>query len=87
MNDKDLLKRQLPVPDLRVSWLEQLVAVILVGVLLALAWILLIAYEPDIARLVSEEVEVILVVALLILALGLVSLVALLHTRSGNNKA
>jgi hypothetical protein len=65
--------------------LEQLAAVVLIGVLLALGWILLMAYEPDIARLESEKVEVILVVVLLTVAVGLVSVVALLHTRSPAN--
>jgi hypothetical protein len=65
--------------------LEQLTAVVLIGVLFALGWILLMAYEPDIARLESEKVEVILVVVLLTVAVGLVSVVALLHTRAPAN--
>jgi hypothetical protein len=47
----------------------------------ALGWMLLAAYQPELVRLASVEAEVIAVLTLLTAALGLVSVVALLHTR------
>jgi Co/Zn/Cd efflux system component len=70
-----------PLPPL-VRRLEQLTGVVLGVVLAALAWILVVSEVPDRLRLASEQTEVILVVGVLTVALGLVSLVALLHTRS-----
>jgi hypothetical protein len=62
-------------------WLERLTAVVLVIVILAVAWMVLVAWQPDWLRVWSEEVEAVLVLVLLTVAVGLVSVVALLHTR------
>jgi len=66
-------------PGFRV--LENATAVILVVAVLAVAWLVLVAYQPERARLASPEVEVGIVLAILLAALTLVSLVALLHTK------
>jgi hypothetical protein len=63
-------------------WLERVTTVVLLLVLLSLAWILTVAYQPKWLRVLSLDLEVVLVVGVLIVALGLVSLVALLHTQS-----
>ena len=62
--------------------LERFTAVVLVAVVIALGWMLLAAYVPDLFRLASVATEVIAMVALLSTALILVSVVALLHTRN-----
>jgi hypothetical protein len=62
-------------------WLERITAAVLLGVVLALGWILLAAYDADWAAVVSLESGVGIVLALLTAALLLVSVVALLHTR------
>ena len=61
--------------------LERLTAGVLLAFIISLAWMITVAYIPGFCRLMSVEVEVILMLVLLIAALGLVSLVALLHTR------
>jgi hypothetical protein len=63
------------------DWLERLTAAVLLGVVGVLGWVVLRAYQPELVPLGSEAVEVLLLLALLTAALGLVSLVALLHTR------
>lgn len=63
------------------NWWEKLTALVLIAVMFALGWIVLVSYQPDWLRLPWPEVEVILIIALLSLALVLVSVVALLHTR------
>jgi hypothetical protein len=65
----------------RFAWLERLTAAVLLLVLLALAAIIVLAYKPAWRLLPTVEAEVLTVLALLLAALGLVSLVALLHTR------
>jgi hypothetical protein len=62
--------------------LERITGLVLVLVVVALAWMVAVAYEPTWLRFAALQVEVIVVVALLSAALALVSLVALLHTRS-----
>lgn len=62
--------------------LERVTAAVLLLVVLALGWMLGAAYQPKWPRLASEEVELIVVLVLLTAALVLVSVVALLHTRS-----
>ena len=62
--------------------LERVTAAVLLLVVLALGWMLGAAYQSDWPRLASQEVELILILALLMAALVLVSVVALLHTRS-----
>jgi hypothetical protein len=62
--------------------LERATAAVLVLVILALGWVIAVAYRPALAGGASNELLVILILALLASALGLVSLVALLHTRS-----
>lgn len=63
------------------AWLEHLTALALWLVVALLGWVLLAAYFPGLARLVSEETEVAVTLTLLATTLGLVSLLALLHTR------
>jgi hypothetical protein len=63
--------------------LEHLTAASLVAVLLALGWMIVVACRPSWLRLGSVEVEVIVLLALLTTALGLVSAAALIQTRSG----
>jgi hypothetical protein len=67
-------------PPLR--WLERATAAVLVVVVVAMCWMLVAAYRADWLRLPSEQAEVIVMVVLLSVALGLVSVVALLHTRT-----
>ncbi|MFN0055129.1 MAG: hypothetical protein ACKV0T_23390 [Planctomycetales bacterium] len=62
--------------------LERLTAGVLLAFIAALGWMILVAYFPGVLRLASLELEVILMLALLVAALSLVSLVALWHTRS-----
>jgi hypothetical protein len=66
----------------RFPLLEKITAVVLVLVVLSLGWMVMVANAPSLARLPSAEMEVLIVLALLLAALILVSLVALLHTRS-----
>jgi hypothetical protein len=60
---------------------------VLIAVIVALGWMVLVAFQPDLLRLRSPHGEtlvggeVLLVVTLLVAALALVSLLALLHTR------
>ena len=69
-------------PGRLVLWPERLAAVVLGAVLLCVAWMVAVAYQPlGWMRLPSLEAEVVAVVGLLTLALLLVSAVALLHTR------
>ena len=62
--------------------LERATAVVLVLVLLALGWMALAASLPEWGAGLELPVQVVLVVLLLAAALLLVSVVALLHTRS-----
>ena len=61
--------------------MKHVTALVLTAVMLAMAWMVVVAYRPDTLRLASLEVEVILILTLLLTALILVSVVALLHTR------
>jgi hypothetical protein len=60
---------------------EQIASAVLLLVLAALGWIIIAASSPAWGRLASLELEVIGIVALLLAALMLVSVVALMHTR------
>jgi hypothetical protein len=62
--------------------LETATAIVLLMVLAALLWLVLAAHWPQVFGLASPEVEVLVILALLTTALILVSVVALLHTRS-----
>lgn len=62
--------------------LEQLTGIVLGVVLVALGWILAAAYAGDWIHFAQQETEAIVVLAILTLALVLVTVVALLHTRS-----
>ena len=53
--------------------------------LLAVLWIVVAAYWPLEVRFASDEVETVLVVALISLSLAMVCLVAWLHTRPRKN--
>jgi hypothetical protein len=61
--------------------LERVTAGVLSAVVVALAWMLVVAYQPGCLRLPRPEIEVMIVLALLGAALVLVSMVALLDTR------
>ncbi len=63
-------------------WLERTTAAALVLVLAALGWMVLAAWRPEWGHRVALEVQVWVVLALLGAALILVSVTALLHTRS-----
>jgi len=62
-------------------WLELIASGVLRMVLAAVVWMIAVAYFPQWGRMASVELEVIAIVTLLVAALGLVSIVALLHTR------
>jgi hypothetical protein len=62
--------------------LETITTLVLLTVVLTLLWIIAASYAPEAVRLASTQVEVIVVITLLAAALLLVSVVALLHTRS-----
>jgi hypothetical protein len=62
-------------------WLELIASGVLRMVLAAVVWMIVVAYYPEWGRMASLELEVIAIVTLLVSALGLVSVVALLHTR------
>jgi hypothetical protein len=81
MSDKKGSEDRKP-PGLFTLWLERLTAIVLVAVLLSVVWMVAVA-DPTLEwlRLPSLEAEVVVVIALLTLTLGLVSAVALLHTR------
>ena len=64
-------------------WLERITSGVLVAVIGVLGWMILVAYQPDWLRLPEVETEVVLILALLVAALVLVSVVALLQTRPG----
>jgi hypothetical protein len=60
--------------------LERLTATALLLVLLMLAWLLMVAEWPEWFRLGSEEMEAVVMLALLAAAILLVSAAALVHT-------
>jgi hypothetical protein len=64
------------------SALQRITALVLWAVLFSLVWMVFAAYRPESLRLSSVEAEIIIILALLLTALILVSVVALLHTRS-----
>jgi hypothetical protein len=68
--------------DREYPWLERATAAVLLLVLAALGWMVLAAWHPEWGNWVATEVQVGVVLALLAAALLLVSLTALLHTRS-----
>lgn len=62
-------------------WLERLTAMVLVLVILAVGWMMVADDVPDWLRLPSVEAEIVAIVALLSVALALVSGLAILHTQ------
>ena len=66
---------------------ERVAALALGLVVVLLSWILLAAYLPGAARLASEEVEVVVVLVALVVALGTVSALALVHSRPRQDEA
>jgi hypothetical protein len=68
-------------PPTPFAWLERVTAAVLLAVLLALGWVVCVAYQPGWLRLAPLEVEVAVILLVLVAALLLVSVVALLHTR------
>lgn len=69
-------------PNGWLNLLEKVTSTILVMVLLGLGWMVVVAWQPDVARLGSVELEAIIVIILLTGALATVSVLALLQTRS-----
>jgi len=69
-------------PRRTTTYLEWLTGAVLSGVVFALAWMIVVAYQPAWLRLPSTGMEIAMVVCLLGLALLLVSVLALLHTRN-----
>ena len=65
----------------RFQVLEQVTASILFLVLLALAYLLLAAYFPDRAWVEHLDLQVVLLLLLLTIAVALVGTVAILHTK------
>ena len=61
--------------------LERATTASLVAVLAALGWMVVVSRRAGVLRLPSEKAEVILVAGLLALTLGLVAVLALVHTR------
>ena len=66
---------------MRGTLLDLATTTILIAVVLALGWIIAASYAPAAVSWASQETEVILILGLLTLALTLVSVVALRHTR------
>lgn len=64
-----------------VSLLERLTGLVLIAVLVAIGWMVAVTLIPNLPRVLSVEAEVIIMIGLLTAALGLVSVVALVHTR------
>jgi hypothetical protein len=64
------------------STLESVTTLMLLAVGGALGWMMAASYAPEVVRWASAEAEVILIILVLAAALLLVSVVALLHTRS-----
>ncbi|HLJ11892.1 MAG TPA: hypothetical protein VKU82_11920 [Planctomycetaceae bacterium] len=64
-----------------VRLLEAAASTVLLAVLVSLGWMIIASYRPEWGRLASLETEVAAIVGLMLLALVLVSAVALLHTR------
>jgi hypothetical protein len=64
-----------------VKLLEALTTLALIGVALALGWMVAAAYAPEAITWASVDMEAAIILALLTAALLLVSVVALLHTR------
>ena len=64
--------------------LELMTTTVLTAVALALGWIIAASYAPTHVSWASQETEIIAVLGLLTLALILVAVVALLHTRRGD---
>jgi hypothetical protein len=61
--------------------LELIASGVLRMVLAAICWVIAVAYFPEWGRMASVELEVVAIVTLLVVALALVSIVALIHTR------
>ena len=66
---------------MRGTLLELATTTILIAVVFVLGWIIAASYAPAAVSWASEEMEVVLILGLLTLALTLVTVVALWHTR------
>jgi hypothetical protein len=64
--------------------LDRLTSLFLALVVVALAWVIVAAKAPETVRWAELEVEVIVILVVLAATLLLVSVVALLHTRSSS---
>ena len=67
--------------DSRFPLLERITAIVLLLVLLALGWMLLGAWRPEVTAWVDLNLQLGFVLAVLTASLALVSLLALLNTR------
>jgi hypothetical protein len=67
---------------MNVKLLEPVTTLVLIAVAGALGWIIAASYAPEAVRWGSDEMQVIVILALLTAALLLVSAVALGHTRA-----
>jgi hypothetical protein len=65
-----------------IRWLEHLTALVLILVIGALGWIVVMACQPAWWEAIALDAQIVIVLGLLVAALGLVSIVALVHTRS-----
>jgi len=70
-----------PNPSGSSSFLELLTGFVLCLVLMAIGWMVVVTLIPNLPRMLSIEMEVGVMVGLLAASLGLVSAVALIHTR------
>ena len=73
-------------PNIPSRPLEQLTGFVLGLVLVSIGWILVAASQGEARSSANEGVEVATILTLLTVALGLVSLVALLHTRAKRDR-
>jgi hypothetical protein len=63
-----------------VALVSSVTAVALIACMFALAWMVLAAFQPEVAHFASIEVEIVIVTVLFASALMLVSVLALLET-------
>jgi hypothetical protein len=73
-------------PNIPSRPLEQLTGFVLGLVLVSIGWILVAASQGEARSPANEGIEVATILVLLSVALGLVSLVALLHTRAKRDR-
>jgi len=82
MSREDDLRSQPLSAEPRFPLLERFTAAVLIVVLASLGWVLLAGAQPVESAPAATEAQVVILLGLLLTALILVSVVALLHTRS-----